>query len=158
MLPRSASRPTHRWTRSGGPPLPERSDRSGSRFTPTPVYRRRRPEETPLYQVVQHHLETYLAMAEAEEVPHLPPWTEHEFRRYLTCGILAFGFARARCTDCREERLVAFSCKGRCVCPSCTNRRMAEVATHLSDSVVPAVPMRQWVRAQAASAAPHAGR
>jgi len=24
-----------------------------------------------------------------------PPWTEHEVRRYLTCGILAFGFARA---------------------------------------------------------------
>ena len=40
---------------------------------------------------------------------------------------------------------MAFSCKGRCVCPSCTNRRMAEVATHLSDSVVPVVPMRQWV-------------
>jgi len=84
-------------------------------------------------------------MAEADEVEYLPPWTEHEFRRYLTCGILAFGFARARCSDCRQERLVAFSCKGRCVCPSCTNRRMAEVAAHLSDSVVPAVPMRQWV-------------
>ncbi len=45
-------------------------------------------------------------MAEADEVAHLPPWTEHEFRR---------------------------------------NRRMAEVAAHLSDSVVPVVPMRQWV-------------
>jgi hypothetical protein len=84
-------------------------------------------------------------MAEADEVAHLPPWTEHEFRRYLTCGILAFGFATARCNDCRQERLVAFSCKGRCVCPSCTNRRVAEVAAHLSDSVVPAEPMRQWV-------------
>jgi len=84
-------------------------------------------------------------MAEADEVEYLPPWIEHEFRSYLTCGILAFGFARARCTDCRQERLVAFSCKGRCVCPSCTNRRMAEVAAHLSDSVVPVVPMRQWV-------------
>lgn len=30
-------------------------------------------------------------------------------------GILAFGFARARCIDCQQERLVAFSCKGRCV-------------------------------------------
>jgi len=63
----------------------------------------------------------------------------------VTCGILAFRFARARCTDCRQERLVAFSCKGRYVCPSCTNRRMAEVAAHLRDSVVPVVPMRQWV-------------
>jgi hypothetical protein len=57
-------------------------------------------------------------MAEADEVQYQPPWTEYEFRRYLTCGILAFGFARARCTDCRQERLLAFSCKDRCVCPS----------------------------------------
>jgi hypothetical protein len=27
------------------------------------VYRRRRPERTPLYQLVQRHLETYLALA-----------------------------------------------------------------------------------------------
>ena len=27
------------------------------------VYRRRRPERTPLYRVVQGHLETYLALA-----------------------------------------------------------------------------------------------
>ena len=94
-------------------------------------------------------------MAEADEVEYLPPWTEHEFRRHLTCGILAFGFARARCTDCRQERLVAFSCKGRCVCPSCTNRRMAEVAAHLSDNVVPAVPMRQWVLSVPKRLRPH---
>jgi hypothetical protein len=104
---------------------------------------------------VQHHLETYLAMAEADEVANLPPWAEHEFRRYLTCGILAFGFARARCNDCLQERLVAFSCKGRCVCPSCTNRRMAEVAAHLSDSVVPVVPMRQWVLSVPKRLRPH---
>jgi len=139
----------------GDSPSPERPDRSGSRFTPSSVYRRRRPEETPLYQVVQHHLETYLAMAEADEVTDLPPWAEHEFRRYLTCGILAFGFARARCNDCCQERLVAFSCKGRCVCPSCTNRRMAEVAAHLSDSVVPVVPMRQWVLSVPQRLRPH---
>ena len=68
-----------------------------------------------------------------------------QFRQYLTCGILAYGFARARCGDCHQERLVAFSCKGRGVCPSCTNRRMAEVAAHLRDRVIPRVPVRQWV-------------
>ena len=66
------------WTRSGGPPPPQWPNRSASNFKPSPVYRRRRPEETPLYQVVQHHLETYLAMAEADEVAYLPPWTEHD--------------------------------------------------------------------------------
>jgi len=94
-------------------------------------------------------------MVEEGEADPLAAWTEHEFRRYLTCGILAFGFARARCTDCGQERLVAFSCKARCVCPSCTNRRMAEVAAHLSDSVLPAVPVRQWVLSAPKRLRPH---
>jgi len=50
---------------------------------------------------------------------------------------------------------VAFSCKGRCVCPSCTNRRMAEVPAHLSGSVVPVVPMRQWVLSVPKRLRPH---
>ena len=36
-------------------------------------------------------------------------WGEHDFRRYLRCGILAHGFARVRCTDRGHERLLAFS-------------------------------------------------
>jgi hypothetical protein len=31
---------------------------------------------------------------------------EREFRAYLTCGIPAHGFARARCPNCAEERLI----------------------------------------------------
>jgi len=40
---------------------------------------------------------------------------------------------------------VAFSCKGRGVCPSCNGRRMAQTAAHLVDRVIPPVPVRQWV-------------
>ena len=36
-------------------------------------------------------------------------------------------------------------CKKRGFCPSCTGRRMADVAAHLVDEVFPAVPGRQWV-------------
>ena len=114
-------------------------------FAPSPVYRPRRPTETPLYPVVQHHLETFLAEAERPDGRSVPQWVEHDFRRYLTCGILAHGFARLRCDTCAQERLLAFSCKGRGICPSCTTRRMAEVAAHLSDHVIPHVPVRQWV-------------
>jgi hypothetical protein len=32
--------------------------------------------------------------------------------------VLAHGFARVRCESCKDELLVAFSCKGRGVCPS----------------------------------------
>ncbi|MEX1258806.1 MAG: transposase zinc-binding domain-containing protein [Gemmatimonadota bacterium] len=78
------------------------------------VYRPRRPTATPLYPVVQYHLETFLAFA-AEADPMgwgVPAWVEEDFRRYLTCGVLAHGFARVRCGDCGQERLLAFSCKG----------------------------------------------
>jgi predicted Zn-ribbon and HTH transcriptional regulator len=46
-------------------------------------------------------------------------------------GILAHGFARARCADCGHDFIVAYSCKCRGVCPSCTTRRMVETAAHL---------------------------
>jgi len=119
------------------------------------VYRPRRPATTPLYRVVQHHLNTFLVRSEQDTGRSVPSWTEKEFRQYLTCGILAHGFARIRCGDCHQERLLAFSCKGRGVCPSCTNRRMAEVAAHLCDRVIPAVPVRQWVLSVPKRLRPH---
>jgi len=39
-----------------------------------------------------------------------------------------------------------FSCKGR-LCPSCQARRMHDLALHLCEQVIPAVPLRQWVLA-----------
>jgi hypothetical protein len=46
---------------------------------------------------------------------------------------------------CRTGFVVAFSCKGRGVCPSCYGRHMAQTAAHLADHVIPPVPVRQWV-------------
>lgn len=110
-------------------------------------YRSRRPERTPLYQVVQEWLTTYLELARQEDWDGdaVPPYVEREFRGFLECGILACGFARAYCDACGHDFLVAFSCKGRGVCPSCMARRMAETAAHLVDHVFPALPVRQWV-------------
>ncbi len=65
----------------------------------------------------------------------VPGYVEGELRRYLECGILACGFCRARCPACGHDFLVAFSCQGRGVCPSCNARRMAETAAHLLDHV-----------------------
>ena len=107
------------------------------------VYRPRRPTTTPLYPVVQHHLETFLAQAtERDPMGYgVPSWVEKDLRAYLRCGILAHGFARVRCEDCGHERLLAFSCAGRGVCPSCNTRRMAEVAAHITDHVLPHLPV-----------------
>jgi Arc/MetJ family transcription regulator len=109
------------------------------------VYHRRRPERTLLYRLVQAHLATWLALHDDGQGRPTPAPNEREFRRYLDCGILAHGFARARCADCGHDFIVAYSCKGRGVCPSCTTRRMAETAAHLVDHVVPRLPVRQWV-------------
>ena len=111
------------------------------------VYRPRRPTTTPLYPVVQHHLETFLAQAtERDPMGYgVRSWVEKDLRAYLRCGILAHGFARLRCEDCGHERLLAFSCATRGVCPSCNTRRMAEVAAHVIDHVLPHLPVRQWV-------------
>ena len=64
---------------------------------------------------VQHHLETDLMLSrEGDWDGHaMPASVERDFRRYLECGILAYGFARAYCADCGRDFLVAFSCKGR---------------------------------------------
>jgi hypothetical protein len=98
-----------------------------------------------LHAVVREHLESWLALQREGELdaPAVPAFVERELRKYLTCGILAQGFGRARCPACGHDFLVAFSCRARAVCPSCNARRMAETAAHLVDHVFPRVPVRQ---------------
>ena len=99
-----------------------------------------------LYEVVRDHFEAFRAQASGlRDGEGLPAFVEQEFRGFLTCGWPAAGFARFRCTECRFDRLVAFSCHGRAFCPSCGGRRMAERAAHLVGQVLPSVPIRQWV-------------
>jgi hypothetical protein len=96
-----------------------------------------------LYEAVRENLATLLA--EASEVGRgLPRYVERDFARYLECGVLAHGFARVRCESCKDELLVAFSCKGRGVCPSCNAKRAHVTAVHLVEKVLPHVPYRQW--------------
>ena len=68
-----------------------------------------------------------------------------EFYAYLQCGILAHGLVRLGCDACPHQMLLAFSCKKRGFCPSCAGRRMAQMAAHLVEEVIPWVPTRQWV-------------
>ena len=60
--------------------------------------------------------------------------------------LLAHGFARSHCGGCGRDFLIAFSCKGRGVCPSCNARRMVETAAHLVDHVFRLVPVRKRLR------------
>jgi hypothetical protein len=47
--------------------------------------------------------------------------------------VLAHGFARVRCESCKDELLVAFSCKGQGVCPSCNAKRAHVTAPSSGD-------------------------
>jgi hypothetical protein len=110
-----------------------------------PAYVPRRPTETVLHQLVRANLESFLAYARANYDGGLPRYVEQEFRAYIRCGDFSEGFSRAHCDACGHDLLVAFSCHGRSICPSCCGRRMANVAAHLVDRVLPDVPVRQYV-------------
>jgi hypothetical protein len=64
-----------------------------------------------LHHVVREHLETFLAEARLRGGGEgLPRFVGRELREFLSCGVLARGFAHFRCSDCQREILVAFSC------------------------------------------------
>ena len=72
-----------------------------------PVYERRRPEGTTLYQVVADNVETlYGAIDDGALAIKLSKHARKELEAYLDCGLLCRGFARLRCGDCDESRLV----------------------------------------------------
>jgi Transposase zinc-binding domain len=89
------------------------------------VYRRHRPETTALYEVVRDNLETLLgAIDDGALAVRIPKHARAELLAYLDCGLLCRGFARLKCRECKESRLVAFSCKGRGFCPSWPEARL----------------------------------
>jgi hypothetical protein len=111
-----------------------------------PTYAPRDPSRTVLYQVIAEHVETFLAsLTDDPEATGFPASVQREFSDYVRCGILAYGFLRLSCDTCKHELLVPFSCKRRGFCPSCAGRRMAPMAAHLVEQVLPWVPTRQWV-------------
>jgi hypothetical protein len=96
---------------------------------------------------VRDNLETlYGAIEDGALDLRVPAHAKKELEGYLDCGIMCRGFARLRCVDCDESRLVAFACKGRGFCPSCMGRRMCATAANLIEDVLPPeVALRQWV-------------
>jgi hypothetical protein len=96
--------------------------------------------------VVRENLLSFLA--EGVERSHngdgYPFYIEKELRDFIGCADLSRGFARVRCNSCGYEELLPFSCKNRGICPSCTSRRMSDMAAYLVDMVLPKARYRQW--------------
>lgn len=108
------------------------------------MYQPRDPHSAALRQILQSSLPHTRAALDAAQV-YLPRFVWQQLERIIDCGVLEKGFVRVKCTGCKYERLVGFSCKGRGVCSSCVGRKMNELAFHLDDHVVPLVPVRQFV-------------
>jgi len=92
--------------------------------------------------VLFHHFDRFLAEYESRfegEYGYFRPVVKEVVERYLDCGNPRCGFARIRCPDCAEERLVMFSCETRGFCPSCHAKRVEElefiarVTSHIPD-------------------------
>lgn len=100
---------------------------SASACPPAPrVYRPRQPQTTPLYQIVSDHGKRLDAVFDdrfSDRFGPLRPVVPKTFDGYLRCGLLQFGFARIFCPTCKDEYLLAYSCKTRGVCPSCGKKR-----------------------------------
>jgi ribosomal protein S27E len=112
------------------------------------VYRPRHPERTVLYRVLFHYFDRFLAEYESrfeKEYGFLRPITKEVVERYLDCGNPRCGFARIRCPDCGEERLLMFSCRTRGFCPSCHAKRLEEWGEWMREELLLDVPHRQVV-------------
>lgn len=72
-------------------------------------------------------------------------FTDAAIGAYLDCGILENGLASVRCGACRAEYLVAFSRKGRSLCPSRAAKRAAALAAFMREEVLADVGHAQWV-------------
>lgn len=106
-----------------------------------PTLVRRRPEQSVLHRAVREGWPQVLAAA--EQRGGLPKRVHEEVRRFLACGDIRRGFTLAKCEACEESTLIAFSCKSRGWCPSCSARRAHETEAHLRE-VLPKVGFRQW--------------
>jgi hypothetical protein len=126
-----------------------------ARFLPQAVarpaaYRPRNPRATSLYQLLETHFETLKRLWEERFERRYGFWRafwDTSVQSYLDCGLFESGFARLACPECREEFLVAFSCKGRGLCPSCGAKRAVIFSELLQNKILADVPHAQWVLA-----------
>jgi hypothetical protein len=123
-------------------------DRSGVIIAEsTSQYRPKHPERSAFYQLFEAHFDSYVrAYEERFELRSGPlrPVVVRSVEEFLSCGRLQGGFARIRCTKCRKEHLLAFSCRTRNFCSSCQAKRSVLFAEKLAAEILAPVPHRHW--------------
>jgi hypothetical protein len=114
------------------------------------VYQPRRPRDSKLYRLVERffpQFEHIYADRYEKRYGFWRPVIGRVVRKFLRCGDLHFGFARVRCPNahCRHEMFVPFSCRQRCLCPSCHQKRALLLAQRIAQEICLPVPHRQFV-------------
>lgn len=112
------------------------------------VYRPRKPQQSPLWRMLDRHYEGFEKNYEErfeQSYGFFRQVVRDVVRDYLKCGDLRQGFARVRCPDCHHEYLLAFSCRGRWFCPSCHSKKGIQFGEHLKETILHPVPHRQYV-------------
>jgi len=111
-------------------------------------YRPRNPEQSPFYKIVNEYFDEFERIyPEKYEKTHgfWRPIIRSSIEQFLKCGDLKEGFARVKCKKCGKEMFVALSCRQRCSCPSCHQKRSLTLAYHLNEDVLEEVSHRQYV-------------
>ena len=115
------------------------------------LYRPRNPEASPFYKLVRAGVtistssSAFMTSGFSRNMAigvrlFVLPWTS-----FSNEGDLREGFARVRCPDCCKAFFVAFSCRQRCCCPSCDQKRVLLPGMRLAKEVFAPVGHRQWV-------------
>ena len=113
-----------------------------------PLYQPRDPEASDLWQLLDQHFDSFRQVYDQRyqaKYGYWRPIVEQSVAAFLKCGDLQEGFARVRCPDCKHEMFVAFSCKQRCTCPSCHQKRTLLTSLHVANEVCSPVAHRQVV-------------
>ena len=115
---------------------------------PLSLYRPRDPRASDLWRLLDKHFDCFRQVYDEQFQAKYGFWrpvVARSVTAFLKCGDMQEGFARVRCSDCHHEMFVAFSCKQRCTCPSCHQKRTLLTALHVVEEVCAPVAHRQVV-------------
>lgn len=115
---------------------------------PRPLYCPRNPQASDLWRLLYEQFDSFQQVYDERyqvKYGYWRPIVQQSVAAFLKCGDLQEGFARVRCADCKHEMFVAFSCKQRCTCPSCHQKRTLLTSLHVAEDVCSPVAHRQVV-------------
>ncbi len=103
---------------------------------------------SPFFRLVEEHFHEFERVYPQKYAKQYGFWRSiirSSIDKFIKCGDLKEGFARVKCKKCGKELFVAFSCRQRCCCPSCHQKRTLLLSLHLGEDVLAQVPHRQFV-------------